>query len=75
MVSFRMENATGLGVKKFLGSGSVIDGKHDTLDIDQISEHVGHSRYSSPTGLHPGQGQDRFRTPGKGYSWLKGAAV
>ena len=67
---FRMENATGLDVKKFLGSGTVVDGYHDNLDIDRISEYVGHSRYSSPSGLHPGQGQT-VPDAGKGYSWLK----
>lgn len=67
---FRMEEATGEGIRKFLPAGAVIDGKWEALDNKQISEHVANSRYSSASGLHPYEGQT-VASPEKGYSWLK----
>jgi Ni,Fe-hydrogenase I large subunit len=67
---FRMEEATGEGIRKFLPAGVVIDGKWEALDNKQISEYVANSRYSSASGLHPYDGQT-IASPQKGYSWLK----
>lgn len=68
--SFRMEEAVGQHVRTFLPSGAVVNGRYERLDVDRIGEYVGHSRYSSGSGLHPYEGQT---TPDvrKGYSWLK----
>ena len=68
--NFRMEEKTGLNVKQFLPSGVIIDGKLESLNPDKIREYVGNSRYSSPSGLHPYEGQTT-PSPDKGYSWLK----
>jgi hydrogenase large subunit len=52
--------------------GRIYDGSSASVDIAQIGEHVGHSYYSSPSGLNPVSGQT---TPSYGksgaYSWLK----
>lgn len=67
---FRMENTTGAGMKRFIQGGAVIDGRLEPLDLEKISEQVRHSRYGSPSGLHPRNGQT-IPDAGKGYSWLK----
>ncbi|MBT8342226.1 MAG: nickel-dependent hydrogenase large subunit [Desulfatitalea sp.] len=67
---FRMANKTGAGVEKFFHGGTVIDGRHEPLDIEKITEHVSHSRYASPSGLHPREGRTKADAA-KGYSWLK----
>ncbi len=53
-------------------SGVILDGKPGALDADKITEDVEYSRYSSPSGLRPGQGLTK-PDPGKSkaYSWLK----
>lgn len=68
--AFRMEEATGERVRTFIPGGVVINGRYQTLDTGKIGEYVGHSHYSSRSGLHPFEGQTTPDT-GKGYSWLK----
>jgi len=65
--AFEQDNA---GTRKFIGSGVYIDGKVDALDPSKIAEYVANSRYSSPSGLHPSNGET-VPDYGKGYSWLK----
>ena len=67
---FRMENKTGADVKKFFRGGVAIDGRFENVDQNKIAEYVGHSRYASPSGLHPRDGKT-IPDPQKGYSWLK----
>ena len=57
---------------RFYGPGVLMDGKWEALDINRISEEVGYSKFSSPTKLHPAQGQTTA-DPGKAnaYTWLK----
>jgi Ni,Fe-hydrogenase I large subunit len=59
------------GYKLFPG-GVVIDGKFEALDVAKISEDVGSSLFSSPSGLKPADGQT-VPAPNKSgaYSWLK----
>ena len=68
--AFRMEEASGERVRTFLPSGAVFNGRYQDVDTRKIGEYVGHSRYSSGSGLHPFNGET---TPDirKGYSWLK----
>ena len=68
--AFRMEEAVGEHTRTFLPDGVVLNGRYQPLDTTKISEFIGHSRYSSGSGLHPFEGQT---TPDcrKGYSWLK----
>jgi Ni,Fe-hydrogenase I large subunit len=70
---FRMQEAVGLpgkDIETFFPAGTVIDGTYEPLNPDHIREFVGSSRFSSPTDLHPFQGQTE-PDPSKGYSWLK----
>jgi ferredoxin hydrogenase large subunit/hydrogenase large subunit len=68
--NFRMEEKTGLDVRKWMPSGVIINGKLESLNPDKIQEFVSHSHYSSNSGLHPYDGQTT-PAPDKGYSWLK----
>ena len=56
----------------FFPAGAVIDKKWSAVDITQISEEVGYSRFSSPSKLHPSQGAT-VPDPNKpnAYTWLK----
>lgn len=60
------------GTKKLLPSGVVLGGKFARFDAAKITEDVAHSRFSSPSGLHPAKGSTK-PDPGKSgaYSWLK----
>lgn len=56
----------------FLPSGIIIDGSLENLDIQQIHEDVGYSRFSSRSGLHPSEGATRPDAhKNNAYSWLK----
>lgn len=68
--NFRMEEKAGPEVQKFFPAGAIINGKLESVDTNKIREYVGHSHYSSPSGLHPYEGQT-IPNPEKGYSWLK----
>ncbi|GAB4259839.1 MAG: periplasmic [NiFeSe] hydrogenase large subunit [Deferrisomatales bacterium] len=78
----------GAGPKNFLGygiyeltndgsetlhiPGAVIDGRYAPLDTGKIREYVEHSKYSSPSGLHPSEGQTAAVPEKEGaYSWVK----
>ena len=67
---FRMENKTGADVQKLFRGGVAINGRYEPLNQEKIAEYVGHSRYASPSGLHPRNGKT-IPDAGKGYSWLK----
>jgi ferredoxin hydrogenase large subunit/hydrogenase large subunit len=67
---FRMEEATGHDISKFLPAGVVINNKWESFDPKHIHEYVGYSRFSSNSGLHPFDGET-IPNPKKGYSWLK----
>ena len=71
---FRMQDGPqgtpGKDLETFLPSGTVINGTYEPLNPEHIREFVGSSRFSSPTDLHPFQGQTE-PDPSKGYSWLK----
>jgi len=59
---------------RFLASGttSIDTLQYAPLDAAQITEDVRHSRYSSPSGLHPAEGQTEpapFKA--EAYSWVK----
>lgn len=58
--------------KNFLPSGALMRGTLEALDTEQISEDVGFSLFSSPSGLKPFDGQTK-PAPDKAnaYSWLK----
>lgn len=75
----------GRGVKSFLSygvfdengspwlpAGTVVNGNFERLNTAKISEEIASSFYSSPSGLHPKDGQTAPQ-PGKSgaYSWLK----
>lgn len=64
------EAADGRG--DFLPSGAVMGSQIQPLDVERISEDVGHSLFSSPSGLKPFDGQT-VPSPDKqkAYSWLK----
>jgi ferredoxin hydrogenase large subunit/hydrogenase large subunit len=68
--NFRMEEKTGPNTRQFMPSGVILNGKLESLNPDKIREYVGHSRYTSASGLHPYEGQTT-PAPDKGYSWLK----
>lgn len=68
--AFRMEENTGENLLNFFPSGVVIGGRFQPLDTQKIREYVENSRYSSPSNLHPWDGQTK-PAPSKGYSWLK----
>ena len=65
---------TDLAQPRFLASGttSMDTLRYASLDAAQITEDVLHSRYSSPSGLHPAEGQTE-PAPYKpnAYSWVK----
>ncbi len=56
----------------FLPQGLLIDGKMEKFNPDNIAEFVKFSKYSSPTGLNPYDGQTvpDYKKDGA-YSWLK----
>lgn len=58
---------------KVFPSGVILKGKLETFSAERIREDVGHSKFSSPTGLHPSKGQTTAAPDGKtdAYSWLK----
>jgi Ni,Fe-hydrogenase I large subunit len=52
--------------------GIVSEGKRVAFDQAKITEQVLHSRYSSPSNLHPSQGQTEPSVDKQGaYSWIK----
>jgi len=57
---------------QFFPGGIVIQGKAEVFNPEKITEDVGYSRFSSPSGLHPTQGRTQA-DPGKdqAYSWIK----
>lgn len=58
--------------KLLLSAGIVVDGKWEPVDPKHISESVACSRFSSPSGQHPSQGQTVPAAGKSGaYSWLK----
>ncbi len=60
------------GSGKLFPGGAVIDSKLESLDIAKISEDVGSSLFSSPSGLKPADGQTTPAPSKAGaYSWLK----
>lgn len=59
--------------KRLLPSGVIRNGQLEPFNSDKIREHIEHSYFSSPSGLHPYDGKtapapDRR---GEAYSWLK----
>jgi ferredoxin hydrogenase large subunit/hydrogenase large subunit len=58
--------------ERFIKPGAVVGGKWEPLDLEQIREDVGSSRFSQPSGLHPRAGQT-IPSPSKkeAYSWIK----
>ncbi len=57
---------------KLIRPGALIDGKWEALDPRRILEDVGCSWFSSPSGLHPAQGQTQPAAGKSGaYSWIK----
>jgi ferredoxin hydrogenase large subunit/hydrogenase large subunit len=60
------------GSSEVYSPGVLLGGKWEPLEVEAIAEHVRHSRYSSPSGLHPSAGQTQA-DPEKAaaYSWLK----
>lgn len=67
---FRMTEETGQDIPKFFPAGTVINGQYQSLDTGKIHESVAHSRYTSPSNLHPFEGQTK-PAPDRGYSWIK----
>lgn len=67
---FRMSEQTGQDIPKFFPAGAVINGRYQPLDTGKIHESVAHSRYMSPSNLHPFEGKTT-PAPDQGYSWLK----
>ncbi len=60
------------GKEKLLPPGVYLDGKAQAFSPDKIREYVKHSRYGSPSGLHPSEGETEADVHKKGaYSWLK----
>jgi len=58
--------------KRFLGPGVVFDHQWEALDVTRITESVACSRFSSPGGLHPQDGETTPAPSKSGaYSWLK----
>jgi len=57
---------------RFLPAGTIVQGKPAPLDVARITEDVGHSHFSSPSGKAPWEGET-VPQPGKkdAYSWLK----
>jgi len=56
----------------FLPAGTVVRGEARPLDPERITEDVGRSRFSSPSGLAPSRGETRPAPEKAGaYSWLK----
>lgn len=52
--------------------GAITGGRWESLDIQQITEEVEHSRFSSASGLHPSKGETVPAPQKSGaYSWLK----
>ena len=58
--------------KRLIGSGILLDGKLQAVNVSGITESVAHSRYVDGTGGHPSESSTKPE-PGKktGYSWLK----
>ncbi|MBN1912272.1 MAG: nickel-dependent hydrogenase large subunit [Pirellulales bacterium] len=57
---------------RFIKPGAVIDGRWEPFEVDRIQEEVRHSRYSSPSGLHPSKGMtDASPEKSGAYSWIK----
>jgi ferredoxin hydrogenase large subunit/hydrogenase large subunit len=58
--------------QQLLAPGAIVRGRWEPLDVQAIAEHVGCSWFSSPSRLHPSQGETKA-DPRKaaGYSWLK----
>ncbi len=58
--------------QRYIRGGAVIEGRWEKLDEQAISEDVGRSRFTQPSGLHPRVGETK-PTPDKAtaYSWLK----
>ena len=57
---------------KFFPAGTWIDGKVGAVEVGQIREDVGHSRFSSGTGLHPARGATvADPRKAKAYTWIK----
>ena len=60
------------GTKKLFPAGTYIDGKVGTYSPEKIAEYVKHSKYSSPSGLHPKKGETAPQAEKDGaYSWVK----
>ncbi len=60
------------GTKKLFRAGTYIDGKVGTFSPEKIAEYVKHSKYSSPSGLHPSKGATMPQPEKDGaYSWIK----
>jgi Ni,Fe-hydrogenase I large subunit len=71
MLSYGVFELAGEGETLF-PSGTVIGGSYQPLDPGHITEEIGHSRFDSPTGLHPSRGETRAAPHKDGaYSWLK----
>lgn len=60
------------GTTKLLSRGRYTNGAYETVNPEQITEHVQYSWYSSPSGLNPAVGETEpyLDKPGA-YSWLK----
>jgi Ni,Fe-hydrogenase I large subunit len=57
---------------RFFPAGVLIDGKPGSLNVDQITEEVACSKFSSATGLAPAVGETTpAPTKANAYSWLK----
>jgi len=57
---------------RFLPAGTILEGKFQTFDHNQIAEEIGYSRFSSGTGLHPYHGETEPDPHKAGaYSWIK----
>jgi Ni,Fe-hydrogenase I large subunit len=60
------------GAKKLFPAGTYIDGKVGSVSPEKIAEYVKHSKFSSPSGLHPSKGETEPAPEKDGaYSWLK----
>jgi Ni,Fe-hydrogenase I large subunit len=65
---FRMDDVGG----RFLRPGTLIGGKWESMDPAKITEDVGSSRFVSPSGRHPSEGQTTPDPRKSGaYSWIK----
>ena len=71
LLSYGMFEMDEAGTKFFPG-GTWIDGKRGAVEVERITEDVGHARFSSGTGLHPSRGST-VAEPGKAgaYTWIK----